>query len=162
MQIRKGEIKDIDTIMDVYATGRQYMRENGNPTQWADGYPHKGLILEDIEKGICHVVTENNEICGVFAFIFGADPTYEIIEKGAWKNNNPYATIHRIASNGTTKGVLKAAVEYCTAQTGELRIDTHHDNHTMQHLVTKYGFERCGIIFLENGDPRIAYQYTKQ
>lgn len=162
MDIRKGNLNDIDSIMDVYAAGRQYMRENGNPTQWVDGYPQKELILDDIDKGICYVVTEKDEICGVFAFIPGNDSTYDIIEKGAWKNNNPYATIHRIASNGKTKGILKTAVEYCISQSDELRIDTHHDNHTMQHLVTKYGFEKCGIIFLENGDPRIAYQYTKK
>jgi len=162
MEIRKGKITDIDAIMEVYSTARQYMAENGNPTQWADGYPHRELILEDIEKGICHVITDGGKVCGVFAFIFGKDPTYDIIEKGAWKNNNPYATIHRIASDGKTKGILKNAVEYCISQSSELRIDTHHDNKKMQYLVTKYGFERCGIIFLENGDPRIAYQYTNK
>jgi len=27
-----------------------------------------------------------------------------------------------------------------------------------QHLLAKYGFCRCGTIYLENGSPRIAYQ----
>ena len=162
MEIRRGTLNDIDTIMAVYTTARNYMRANGNPNQWIDGYPHKETILDDIEKGNCYVVIENGEICGVFAFIHGDDPTYEIIEKGAWKNNKPYSTIHRIASNGKHKGILKTAVEYCIAQAADLRIDTHHDNLTMQHLVTKHGFEKCGIIYLENGDPRIAYQYTRK
>lgn len=28
----------------------------------------------------------------------------------------------------------------------------------MQHLLEKYGFVRCGIIYLPDGAPRIAYQ----
>ncbi len=162
MEIRKGELKDIDEIMDIYSAARRFMRENGNPTQWAGEYPPRELIIRDIQEGICHVATDNDRLCGVFAFIFGNDPTYEIIENGVWLNNNPYAVIHRIASAGTTKGLLKTAIEYCISQASELRIDTHHDNKKMQYLLTKYGFARCGIIYLPNGEPRIAYQYAKK
>ena len=28
----------------------------------------------------------------------------------------------------------------------------------MQHLLEKHGFSYCGIIYLANGDPRLAYQ----
>jgi len=28
----------------------------------------------------------------------------------------------------------------------------------MQHILTKYGFQRCGIIYVKNGTERIAYQ----
>ena len=37
-------------------------------------------------------------------------------------------------------------------------IDTHEKNKTMQHVVEKLGFKRCGIIYIEDGTPRIAYQ----
>jgi hypothetical protein len=30
----------------------------------------------------------------------------------------------------------------------------------MRALLQKYGFTYCGIILLENGDPRLAYQRT--
>ena len=39
-----------------------------------------------------------------------------------------------------------------------LRIDTHRDNHIMQHCIRKAGFQYCGIIYLANGDERLAYQ----
>mgnify|MGYP003296922186 CR=1 FL=1 len=42
-----------------------------------------------------------------------------------------------------------------------IRIDTHHDNVVMQRLLKKLGFQYCGIIHLENGDPRLAFQYEK-
>ena len=39
-----------------------------------------------------------------------------------------------------------------------IRIDTHEDNRIMQHLLDKYGFAKCGCIYVEDGTPRIAYQ----
>ena len=41
---------------------------------------------------------------------------------------------------------------------GFIRIDTYRDNQIMQHVIKKYGFGYCGIIFLANGDERLAYQ----
>ena len=43
-----------------------------------------------------------------------------------------------------------------------IRNDTHPDNRSMQRAVEKFGFERCGIIYIvgteEDGSPRAAYQ----
>ena len=36
--------------------------------------------------------------------------------------------------------------------------DTHEDNYVMQKVFEKNGFRRCGIIYVEDGTPRIAYQ----
>ena len=162
MKVRKGELKDIDTIMDIYAPARKYMVEHGNPDQWADGHPPRELILDDIEKGICHVITKDDKICGVFAFILGQDPTYKVIEGGSWLNDNPYGTIHRIASDNKTGGILKCAISYGLSHISDVRIDTYKDNIKMQTLLKQYGFTKCGTIYLENGDPRIAYHYTSQ
>ena len=120
------------------------------------------LMEEDIEKKRLYVIEEDGAVHAVFAFMFGADPTYSYIEDGQWPNSKPYGTIHRIASDGQIKGMFTKAFDYCRSRIDEIRIDTHHDNKTMQHVVTKHGFVRCGIIYLENGDPRIAYQYSKE
>ncbi|HNZ83431.1 MAG TPA: GNAT family N-acetyltransferase, partial [Sedimentibacter sp.] len=47
---------------------------------------------------------------------------------------------------------------WCFEKCRNLKIDTHRDNIPMQNLLNKNGFIRCGIIYLENGDERIAYQ----
>ena len=39
-----------------------------------------------------------------------------------------------------------------------VRADTHADNKIMQHLLEENGFTKCGIIHVEDGTPRIAYQ----
>ena len=161
--IRLAETKDLDAIVKVYAAARAYMAASGNPHQWGDsGYPHRDLLEEDIEKRRLYVIEENGAVHAVFAFMFGDDPTYAYIEDGQWPNSKPYGTIHRIASDGQIKGMFTKAFDYCRSRIDEIRIDTHHDNKTMQHVVTKHGFVRCGIIYLENGDPRIAYQYSKE
>ena len=96
------------------------------------------------------------------AFIIGEDSTYLRIEDGKWLNENPYGTIHRIASDGAVKGLFSACIDFCKSQMEDLRIDTHADNKTMQHLILKNGFQKCGIIYLTNGSPRIAYQYGEE
>ena len=94
-------------------------------------------------------------------FSLDPDPTYRVID-GAWLNNERYAVIHRIASSGEKSGVLAAAVEFCKQYAENIRIDTHEDNAVMQTALKKLGFRHCGTIYLENGDPRLAYQYCKQ
>lgn len=158
MEIRKAKLGDLDRILEIYAYARTFMAETGNPTQWGDGYPKRDLLVEDIKKEQLFVIEKEGQIHGVFAFIIGEDPTYEIIEEGAWLNDRPYGTIHRIAGDGRVKGLLRICVQYCKQQVDTLRIDTHHDNKVMQGTIEKNGFQRCGIIYSVDGSPRIAYQ----
>ena len=160
LTIRKAEKADLDKIMDIYDTARAFMRKSGNPTQWAGGYPPREMIVGDIAVGRSYVICDDGRVCGVFALFDGIDPTYLRIDGEGWLNDEPYLTIHRIASDGTARGVLKCAVDYCKSLSDNVRIDTHEDNHVMQSAVEKNGFIRCGIIYLENGDPRIAYHWT--
>jgi hypothetical protein len=147
--------------MAIYDTARTFMRSTGNMTQWINVYPGRDLIEGDIEKGNSYVGVYDGRVTGTFAFILGEDPTYSYIEDGEWLNSLPYGTIHRIASDGTVHGFLEAAAGFASGIICNLRIDTHDDNRVMQHLLRKNGFKRCGRIYLENGDPRIAYQrYT--
>ena len=157
--IRRATAEDLPEILRVYAAARAYMKANGNPNQWGDSHPAQALLEEDIRLGRLYVDDEQG-VHGVFALVFGADPTYAVIEEGSWLNDAPYATIHRIAADGERPGAFGRSIAFCRSRCGNLRIDTHHDNRTMQHLVEKYGFTRCGIIHVEDGSPRIAYQYT--
>ena len=161
--VRPASMMDLPRILAVYDAARIYMRNSGNPHQWGDsGYPERELLEEDIKKGRLFVIEENGTVRGVFAFMLGADPTYGYIEDGRWPNDQPYGTIHRIASDGKTRGIFAKAFAFAKTRADEIRVDTHKDNKTMQHVVEKQGFIRCGIIYLENGDPRIAYQYSKE
>ena len=162
MKIRTAKENDLPQIRRIYNAAKEYMDASGNPNQWAIGYPPEEYLRQDIELSRLYVCEEDDKLCGVFMLSFQEDSTYRYID-GAWLNHEPYGVIHRIASDGTKKGIFQTVLEFCKEKTAEqgvanLRIDTHADNKTMQHLVEKYGFIRCGIIYLKNGSPRIAYQ----
>ena len=160
--IRLAEARDFDEILRIYDAARAFMRRSGNLKQWADGYPQPPLLKSDMKKKQLYVWEEDGVVHGVFAFILGEDPTYAYIEDGQWLNSLPYGTIHRIGSDGKAHGLLREALSFALTKTNQVRADTHRDNAPMQHVLAKNGFVRCGIIYLENGDPRIAYHYAKE
>lgn len=160
MEIRSTELNDLPSVMEIYDYARAFMRENGNETQWVDGYPSAELIRQEISAGHSFVCTGGDgNILGTFCFILGADPTYQQIYEGAWLNDDePYGVIHRLATSGRGRGVSEACLNWCFERCGNIRVDTHRDNKVMQHILEKYGFQPCGIIYVKNGTERIAYQ----
>ena len=155
-KIETANREDLPRILEIYAYARGFMAKTGNPTQWGTNYPPLVMLREDIPAGNLYVV-EDEAIHGVFAYFTEPDPTYAYIEDGSWLDESPYITIHRIAGDGSG-GVFSAVLRYVTDQNPHVRIDTHADNKVMQHVLQKHGFRRTGIIYLEDGDPRIAYE----
>jgi lysophospholipase L1 and related esterases len=149
---------DLPRIMEIYDIAKAYMRASGNPNQWNGAYPDPETLRTDMEKQRLYVYKKNGRIHGVFMLLLEEEPTYAYIEDGSWREEAPYGTIHRLAGDGEVKGLFAKCVAFCEKKVPYLRADTHFDNHTMQHLLEKNGFERRGIIYLKNGDPRIAYQ----
>lgn len=149
---------DLPRILEIYDIAKAYMRANGNPNQWNGAYPEPETLRTDIEKQRLYVYKKAGSIHGVFMLLLEEEPTYAYIEDGSWREETPYGTIHRLAGDGEVRGLFAKCVAFCESKVKYLRADTHFDNHTMQHLLEKNGFERRGIIYLKNGDPRIAYQ----
>ena len=156
--IRKATRADLDALMPVYAAARAYMAANGNPTQWGTTTPKRELLERDIEKDQLYVMEEQGHVYGGFVLQRGADPFYAEPVCGTWRCDAPYATIHRIASDGTRHGVFDECMAYCKAQSAYLRIDTHKDNLTMQHLVEKHGFTYSATVRMADGTLRLAYE----
>ena len=155
--IRKATLKDLPAILPIYATARQYMRDHGNTVQW-DGLDAPEPKLErDIQLGQLYVL-EEDEIHAVFAFIIGDDPLYARIDDGSWRCDRPYGTIHRLGSDGKTRHVLSKVMDWAMTQIDHLRADTHASNATVQHALERCGFVRQGVIYVEDGTPRIAYE----
>jgi len=150
-------MENLSEIMALYDISRQMMRDNGNDVQWINGYPSKELVTDDIEKGYCHICVDNGEIVGVFALIFGNDHTYNVIE-GQWLNDNPYAAIHRLGAKGKGRGIVSAVTDFAGFMYSSLRADTHEKNIPMQKAMEKCGYVKCGIIYIDDGTPRVAYQ----
>ena len=157
--IRLAVKEDLPRILEIYAAARKFMRANGNPNQWKDGYPALSVLEQDIDSGTLYVDEAEGTPYGVFFLKEGPDPTYSRIDGDGWRSDTPYGVIHRIASDGTRKGFLHTAVAFARERFSHLRIDTHEDNLPMQNALAKECFSHRGTIYLANGDPRLAYDW---
>ena len=166
MRIRHSEEQDIRRMMEIYSYARKFMAEHGNPNQWGPtGWPPESLIRDDIRNGHSYVcVNDAGHIIGTFFYVYGEDiePTYRQITDGAWKDDSPYGVVHRVAGDGSEKGIGAFCINWAYEQCGHLRIDTHGDNTVMQNLLGKLGFLHCGTIHVEEDNyPRLAYEKSK-
>ena len=165
MRIRKSEPADIGRIMEIYAGARKFMAEHGNPNQWGPtNWPPEALIREDMSNRNSYVcLNDRDEIIGTFFYVQGdnIEPTYREIEDGAWIEPGPYGVVHRIAADGSEKGIGSFCINWAYGQCGHLRMDTHGDNKVMQSLLKKLGYIHCGTIYVvEDNDPRLAFEKT--
>lgn len=159
LTVRTGVPADIPAIMKVLEAGRSIMLESGNLNQWPAGYPTEEMVRKDIGPGYGKVMEEDGKVVAYFACIPSPDPTYAVIEGGHWVDDRkPYYVVHRIAKLPHVHGVFQAMMDYLDGITDNIRIDTHKDNHIMQHHLSKYGFTYCGIIYIASGAERLAYQ----
>ena len=163
MEIRKSVENDIPRIMEIYAGARRFMAEHGNPNQWGPtNWPPEELIRKDISEGKSYVcLGDDGHIAGTFFYDFGEDieETYRVIHDGEWRDGSAYGVVHRIAGDGSQKGIGSFCIDRAFQQCGHLKIDTHGDNIVMQNLLSKLGFEKRGIIYVaEDNYPRFAYE----
>ena len=155
-------MNDIPDIIQIYELAKNFMRIRGNQAQWNNGYPGETDIVSDIKRKNLFVgIDHDNDIVCVFAFIIGEDPTYASID-GNWINEEPYGTIHRIATNGKHSRLFDECTDFCLKKINNLRIDTHVDNLPMLNALARNNFVKCGVIICADGTPREAYQFCKQ
>ena len=147
MNIRQTRQEDLAEVMAMYDYARRFMQEHGNGNQWINGYPSEELISNEIKASHSFVCeNEQGELVGTFCYIEGIDPTYLKIYEGEWLNDEPYAVIHRMASNGKQKGISTECLKWAFAHCDNIRIDTHRDNIVMQNLLKKQ--EIASVLYI--------------
>ena len=163
--IRPARTEDLAAIQQVMEAARQIMRDSGNPDQWGADYPSEERIRQDMDQGGSYVFEEaDGRIVGYFALLPSPEPTYAEICDGAWlEDAQPYHVLHRLASYPEVHGIFRDALDFSFSVDPNIRIDTHRDNRIMRHNIGRYRhgdtcFSYCGIIHLDSGDERLAYQ----
>ena len=166
MTLRKAEISDIDAILCIIGEAQEQMARLGID-QWQNGYPDRAVIAADIEGGVGLVIDSVEGVAAYCAAIFDTEPTYALIDGGNWltDNDSQYVVVHRLAvadrckRQGIATNILHQ-VETLARERGchSFRIDTHRDNLYMQTICQRLDFERCGVIYVSDGTPRIAYE----
>ena len=171
MEIRKTNVGDAGALMELFDEARGTIAKLGID-QWQKGYPAQDVVDSDIALGQSYAVMSDGELCGTFALMNDFEPLYDKIHDGEWKTGNDdcngnknYQAIHRVAVSVKMrgKGISTAIINYAESHAHavgrtSLRIDTHEGNVVMRRMLEKHGFVFCGIIHLENGDPRVAYE----
>lgn len=167
MEIRKSICRDTGALMALFEEARGTIAQLGID-QWQDGYPSLQVVDEDIALERSYAVIIDGQLCGTFVLIEDGEPTYDKIYEGAWQTeaqHQDYVAIHRVAVSVAVrgKGISTSIVSYAEAHARalgrtSLRIDTHKGNVVMRRMLEKHGFRYCGVIYLENGNPRVAYE----
>lgn len=168
--LRRSVQEDIPGIMEIISQAQRYFSRNGIP-QWQNGYPNPEVISNDIRQGHSYVLLEETpkreqpgKMLATVMISFDGEPTYARID-GEWLTGGPYAVIHRLAVRPELKGrniagwIIGQVEQMCAGRKyRSIRIDTHEENHSMQQVAAKNGFEYCGIISVADGSPRLAYE----
>ena len=166
MNFRKSTKSDVSKIMEIVKQAQEYFKSQGID-QWQNNYPNDDVIINDINNGESSVMLDGDDIVATTVISFAKEKSYENILDGKWITNGDYGVIHRIAVENAHKGkglshkIIKYAEEVCKQNNiHSIKVDTHEDNILMQSLLKKNGFEYCGIVYLEYGGKRVAFEKT--
>lgn len=164
MIFRRSTIKDLEDILDIISQAQKYLKQAG-VDQWQNGYPNRETIKGDIEAKSSYVLVTDNKIVATAAVSFDGEKTYKTIYEGCWLSGKPYAVIHRIAVESSIKGnglasvIIEETKKLCYERgIDSIRVDTHENNLSMQNFLKKNAFKYCGIIYLEDGNKRLAFE----
>lgn len=164
MEFRQSDEADIGAIMDIIGQAQNYFKALGID-QWQNNYPNAETIRNDIDHKNSYVLQKGNKIVATVAVSFDGEKTYDSIYEGKWITNSEYAVIHRIAVGNSYKGmglsseIIKDIEQICLSKgVYSLKVDTHEANRSMQRLLEKNYFQYCGIIYLQDGSKRIAFE----
>lgn len=159
--IEKAKLTDLSEIVAVIESARAFLKAQEIDQWQKSAYPAAADVRSDIENNVAYVLKVDGKVAAYAAVMTGFDPAYDLIH-GAWRNDShDYVTVHCMAvstafrGQALGQGFLTSVFEtFSTYQ--DFRVDTHPDNQIMQHILTKLGFEKCGVVMFEGA--RWAYQ----
>ncbi|EGT3617649.1 GNAT family N-acetyltransferase, partial [Clostridium perfringens] len=151
-------------IVEIIELSKKYLKE-AKIDQWQNGYPENNDLKKDIEDKNSYVLVKGTEILATTVISLDRESTYNSIVHGEWITDEDYIVMHRVAvhkdykGKGIFKELIKEAKRIALNNNiFSIKIDTHKDNISMQKALCNNGFKKCGIIYLEDGSERIAFE----
>ncbi len=164
MEFRKARKSDVKEIMTIINMAKTYLKEE-EIDQWQNGYPNGDVIERDIDDGHSYVLIDDDRVVGTTYLSFDGEELYRTIHGGQWLTDGDYGVIHRIAVDrelkrkGLASRIIREVEDRCIERNiKSIKIDTHRKNIVMQNFLKKNGFKYCGIIYLSDGDERLAFE----
>lgn len=153
MIIRKGNKKDLSSIMLMYKSCVKGMLANGID-QWDDSYPNTEIISQDLEMMTYYVSIFNEEIIGGINIDQNQDKTYLEID---WEDkSNSFLVVHRLAVKEEywNKKVGKDLMLFTEKLVKEkelrsIRLDTYSGNPKAIEFYRRLGYSELGTIDLK-------------
>ena len=167
MDIRKIRLDEIEEVMEIIKDAKELLRQTSS--QWQDGYPNRGIMIEDINNERLYGEYIDSMLVGIAALVKGINIDYDYIE-GKWllDHSSNDLVIHRLAVRNNyhhlkiADSLFDFAYKYAQDNNiKSIKIDTHEKNKPMQVVCLRNGYKECGIIYVkrEKKDPkRIAYE----
>ncbi len=165
IRLRLAQPADLSTIMILVAQAKKQLAQ-AQISQWQDGYPQLTDFQSDLAQQRLYVLQRNQHLVGVASLLLTPEPNYRQLLAGSWLTNSQahYATIHRVCIDNHYSGqklgqkLLSALLDEAKRLGfNDVRIDTHHRNLRMQHVILQSGFKLAGTVQL-NHDPQILRQ----
>lgn len=164
MEFKRAKISDLEQIVDIIEEAKKYLKE-AKVDQWQNGYPEKNDLRKDIEVGNSYVLVNGNDVLATTVISLKEESTYNSIFHGQWVTEEEYMVMHRVAVHSNYKGkglfkeLIKEAAKIALSNNiFSIKIDTHKDNVSMQKALCNNNFKKCGLIYLEDGSERIAFE----
>lgn len=154
--IRKANKSDIQTIYELSMKTKASMLKSGL-NQWVGNYPKYDSFYQDYLKSGLYIYLKDDSIIASISILEENDPPYKEIN---WEKDDSLV-IHRLLvdpdyqKHGVGKAMFEKAIELTQKGYSSLKVDTHPDNHKMQALIIKMGFQYKGYIESIN---RLAYE----
>ena len=165
MKLRKAKQNEAEICYLCIEDARAYHKSLGFE-QWHPDYPTQQTVLDDIVQNVGYAFVTEDGVIGYCCIIFGDEPAYHEIN-GAWKNDKPYAVVHRMAFSKKARGsglsgeAINLIKKLCLANhIGAIRVDTQNENKVMQHILVREGFAYCGLVQFDGG-PKLAYEWDE-
>ena len=150
--IRKGDISDIDAILNITKSCAKHMIKN-DIYQWNEHYPDRGSFINDAENQELYVYVINSEVVACISLCLHMDEVYLPVKWKTKNDNNLY--IHRLAVHPDfqQKGIGKILMDFAEKYGREkkfisVRLDTFSVNKRNLKFYESRGYERLeGIYF---------------
>ncbi len=149
--IRKGQHKDINTIMELTRDCAQHMISKGI-FQWNEHYPNKNVFINDIENSQLYVLEIDIKIVGTIVISTIMDEEYKPIKWLTSSERNIY--IHRLAVHPDYqgKGFAQKLMDFAEKHAIEnnyasIRLDTFSQNKRNQKFYKLRGYKRLEDIY---------------
>ncbi|MGD9608457.1 MAG: GNAT family N-acetyltransferase [Desulfovibrionaceae bacterium] len=155
MEIRKGYLKDLESIMGIVENAIVSMDSEGID-QWDDIYPNDETLVSDIEQSYLYVFDDQGEIKGFVVLNEHQEKEYVAIP---WKyDTGRQLVIHRLCTDPRYKrrGIATALIDYAELwakahQYASIRLDAFTGNPAACALYERKGYEKRGIVTFRKG-----------